>query len=69
MPLKRTALSCVLVGGLVDVEAAYRLVDGLEDERPILGEQVAIDVLGRLDPAGAHLVGDLDVRRARGYEQ
>src|SRR5438067_498873 len=51
----------VLVGGLVDAKAADRLVDGLEDERAILGEQVAINVLGRLDPAVPHLLSDLDV--------
>jgi hypothetical protein len=31
---------------LLDVQTADGLIHGLEDERPILGEQVTIDVLG-----------------------
>jgi len=54
----------VFVGGLVDVEAADGLVDGLEDEGPVLGEQMAVDVLGCLDLAVAHLVRYLHVRGA-----
>ena len=41
----------ILVVAPVNVQAADRLVDGLQDERPVLGEEVTIDVLGRLDPA------------------
>ena len=63
LPLCRSSADCwsgrILVGGLVDVEAAYGVVDGFQDERPVLGEQVAVYVLGGLDPAVAHLVGDL----------
>jgi hypothetical protein len=53
----------------LDVEAAYRLLHGLEDERAVLGEQVAVNVLGSFDLAVTHLIGDLHIGGARGYEQ
>ena len=60
---------CFLFAAFVDVEAADSLVDRAEDERLVLGEQVAIDVLDGLDPAVAHLIRDLHVARARGDHQ
>src|SRR5260370_19374903 len=41
---------------LVDVEPTNRLVDGVQDGAAVLGEQVAVDVLCRLDFAVAHLM-------------
>ena len=54
---------------LLYIEAAYGLVHGLEDERAVLGEEVAVYVLGGLDFTVAHLVGDLHIGRARGDQE
>ena len=48
----------------LDVQTANGLVDGLEDERPVLGEEVTVNVLGRLDLAVPHLIRHLHVGRA-----
>jgi hypothetical protein len=44
-------LGSLFLGTLFDVEAAHRLVDRIQDEFPVLGEQVTVNVLGRLDLA------------------
>ncbi len=59
----------VFVGRLVDLQTADGLVDRLQDESPVLGEEVAVDVLGRLDLAVPHLVRDLHVARPGRDEQ
>src|SRR6516225_5209750 len=54
---------------LVGVQSADRLVYGVQDERPILSEQMAVDVLGGFDLAVSHLMGHLHVGSAGGDEQ
>lgn len=63
------AASDVLFCGLVRMEAAHSLVYRLQNECPILGEQVAVDVLGGLDLAVSHLVGHLHVGGTGGDHQ
>jgi hypothetical protein len=43
-------VSRILVGGLVDVKAAHRLVDSFEGERPVLGEQDRSRTLVQAEP-------------------
>ncbi|HYZ55128.1 MAG TPA: hypothetical protein VE733_16710, partial [Streptosporangiaceae bacterium] len=43
-----------LRGVLLDVETAHGLVHGLQDLRPVLGEEVTLDVLGRLTTRTQH---------------
>src|SRR5262245_60648821 len=42
---------CPRVLALVDVQTADSLVQGAQDRGLVLGEQMPVDVLGRLDPA------------------
>lgn len=51
------------------MESAHCLNHGLEYVCPVLGEQVPVDVLGRLDLAMPHLMRNLHVRRTGGDEQ
>ena len=51
-----------LVSVLVGVEAADSLIHGFQDEDPVLGEQVAVDVLGGLDLDTLNLIGSILVR-------
>src|SRR5215831_20545232 len=54
---------------LIHAQAADCLVHRVQDLGPVLGEEVTVNVLGRLDPAMPHLMGDLYVGRARGDQQ
>ena len=54
------------VRAVFDLKAADSLVHRLEDEVLVLGEQLTVDLLGRLDFAVSHLAADLRVRGARG---
>src|SRR5262249_56118672 len=42
---------------LIHAQAADCLLHRVQDRGPVLGEEVAVNVLGRLDPAVPHLVG------------
>src|SRR5262245_730611 len=42
---------------LIHARAADCLLHRVQDRGPVLGEEVAVNVLGRLDPAVSHLVG------------
>src|SRR5690348_16329591 len=41
---------------VVDAQTAHRLIHGIQDGRPVLGPQVAVDVLSGLDLAVPHLM-------------
>lgn len=61
--------ACARLVAVVGVQAADGLVQGVEDGGAVLGEQVPVDVLGRLDLAVSHLPGYLHVGCAGRDEQ
>ena len=60
---------CVPLLALIHAQAADCLVHRVQDRGPVLGEEMTVNVLGRLDPAVPHLTRDLHVRCARGDQQ
>ena len=63
------ASGCVVRLAVVDVQTADCLVHSGQEGGTVLGEQVAVDVLGGLDLAVSHLMRHLHIRSAGGDQQ